>query len=115
MMYWSGALMLLAGLWLLRDAVARRTRVRAAAEAAIARGEPIAAGNAKLSALADIVPPLVNIALFIAAAQILAAWWFTRAGGWFSGFDVAAFLILLVAYGFWLTLKTRYRPGWRPE
>lgn len=114
MSYWSGALMLLAAAWLVRDAIARRASVRAAAAAAIARGETIPPGHRNMTALAEIVPPMVYIALFVIAAQIVFAWWTTDAGDWFSGFDIAAFLALLVAYGFWLSLKTRYRPGWRP-
>lgn len=114
MTYWSGALMLVAALWLLRDAFVRRARVRDAAIAAAAQGAPIVAGNARLAVLADVVPRLVIAALVIAAVQIVAAWWFTPMGGWFSGFDIAALLFLLLAYGCWLILKTRYRPGWQP-
>lgn len=115
MSFWSGALMLLAALWLVRDAIRRRAQVRAEATAAIARGEPIPPGHRKLTALAEIVPPLVYGALFIAGVQVVAAWWFTPASGWFGVFDIAAFLLLLVAYGFWMSVKTRYRPGWRPS
>lgn len=115
MSHWVGALLLAAGIVLIVTAVRRRERVRRDATAAIARGDAIAAGHRHMTALAEIVPPLVHIALGIAAIQVVIAWWYTRAGAWFSAFDVGGFLFFLVAYGIWLSLKSRYRPGWRPE
>jgi hypothetical protein len=59
--------------------------------------------------MADIGPSLIIGGLFIAGGQTVLAFFLTDGGGVFSRFDLAGFVALLVAYGAWVKMKSRYR------
>jgi hypothetical protein len=42
------------------------------------------------------------------------AFFVTGGSGVFTLFDLAGFLFLLAAYGWWISVRTRYRPGYDP-
>jgi hypothetical protein len=42
------------------------------------------------------------------------AYMVTGGSGVFTLFDLAGFLFLLAAYGWWISVRTRYRPGYDP-
>jgi hypothetical protein len=104
MAYWTGAVMFMAGGWLLWSALARRARARAALE----RGESPPPLNRSLAMMGDIVPPLISFGLLIAAVQVILAYAVTGGMG-FTLFDLVGFLFLLLAYDVWVRMKTRYR------
>lgn len=105
MAYWSGAAFFLAGAWLLWSAMARRARVRAA----LARGETPMALHPSLVLMADIGPPIIIFGLVVAGGQVVLAYLATGGAG-FAPTDLAGFLFLLLAYGVWVKMRTRYRP-----
>jgi hypothetical protein len=101
---WPGLLMILAGAWLIWSALGRRSRVRAA----LARGEGPPPLNPSLVMMAEIMPPLITFGLVVAAAQVVLAFMATDGAG-FSVLDLGGFLFLLLAYGIWVRMRTRYR------
>jgi hypothetical protein len=100
----AGVALGLGGAAFLWSALRRKARVQAAR----ARGEAPPPISERMAPLADIMPPLVNIGLFIAGGQVVLAWLLTG-DELFSIVDLAGFLFLLVAYAIWLQFKTRYR------
>lgn len=108
MAYWPGLLMLLAGAWLVAAALRRRARVGEEA----ARGEAPPPLHPSLVLMADLGPSLIRFGLVFAAAQVVLAWLVTDGAG-FALFDLAGFLLLLVAYDFWVRTRTRHRPAAR--
>jgi hypothetical protein len=111
--HWAGIAMLAAGIWLLRSALLRRARVRAAVREAAARGEspaPAPPLHPSLALIGGIMPPIISFGLVVAGAQVVLAYVVTGGGG-FSLLDLAGFLFLLVAYDVWVRFRTRYRLG----
>lgn len=101
-----GAVMFAGAAWLAWSALDRRRRALAEARA----GETAPALHPSLALMADIGPPLIIAGLVIAGGQVVLAFWLTSGGGGvFSLFDLAGFVALLVAYGFWVKVKGRYR------
>jgi hypothetical protein len=106
MAYWTGLVLFAAGAWLLRSALARRARVRAA----LARGDTTAPPlHPSLALMGDIMPPVISFGLVVAGAQVVLAYVMTGGGG-FALPDLAGFLFLLLAYDVWVRTRTRYRP-----
>ncbi len=102
---WAGLLMALGGLALAVSAFRRR----AAARAAMARGQTAAPLNPKLAMLGEVATPLVLGATAIAGGQVALAFYMTDGGGVFSQLDLLGFLFLLAAYAAWVVTKTRHR------
>jgi hypothetical protein len=104
MAHWGGAVMTVAGIWMLWSAFRRR----AAALAAAARGESPPPLSPALAPLADIGPGLITFGLVVGGGQVVLAWVVAGSDS-FSAFDLAGLLFLLVAYGVWVRFRTRYR------
>ena len=104
-----GAVLLVIAAWLVWSAMDRRRRALAAAAAGIAP-PPL---HPSLVLMADLGPSIITFGLVVAGGQVALAFWLTSGGGVFSLFDLAGFIALLVAYGFWVKVKGRYRlaPG----
>lgn len=100
-----GILMLAGAAWLVWSALGRRR----SAQQAAARGEAPPALHPSLELMGGIMPPLVNLGLAIAGGQVAFAFWLTNGAGIFGPLDLAGFLALLAAYGYWLATKTRHR------
>lgn len=99
----TGAVFLAAGAALIAAALRRRNRALAAGSEAAPPLHP------SLEMMAEIVPPLIIFGLVVAGVQVAFAFWLTGGGGVFSLFDLAGFLLLLVAYGIWIKIKTKHR------
>lgn len=107
---WTGLVLALCGAGLLWSALARRSRMLAAA----GRGETAPPLHPSLAMMAEIGPSIVIFMLVVAGGQVALAFWMTDGGGIFSMLDLAGFVFLLVAYGTWVVLKSRY-PDLRPR
>ena len=112
----AGAVMGAAGLALIWQAWTRRRLVIADAERRRATGEPESGPplHHSLRMLGAIGPGIVQLGLFIAGGQVVLAFFVTGGSGVFTLFDLAGFVFLLVAYGWWISVRTRYRPGYDP-
>jgi hypothetical protein len=62
-----------------------------------------------LSMLADFAPTLTIFSLVIMAATITVAFFAGGALKWLSVFDLAGILAAVAGYGYWMTMKTKYR------
>ncbi len=69
------------------------------------------APEGSLAILGDIMPPLIIIGLGLAGLEVILAYVMIDPSRWFSLFDLFGVLYLLLTYGIWMTLKTRYRGG----
>jgi len=112
----AGAVMGAAGLALIWQAWTRRRLVIADAERRRAAGEPESGPplHQSLRMLSAVGPGIVQLGLFIAGGQVALAYMVTGGSGVFTLFDLAGFLFLLAAYGWWISVRTRYRPGYDP-
>ncbi|MCS6932140.1 MAG: hypothetical protein NZM27_08025 [Acetobacteraceae bacterium] len=112
----AGAVMGAAGLALIWQAWTRRRLVIAEARRRAETGEPESGPplHHSLRMLGAIGPGIVQIGLFIAGGQVVLAYLVTGGSGVFTLFDLAGFLFLLAAYGWWIAIRTRYRPGYDP-
>lgn len=112
----AGAVMGAAGLVLIWQAYTRRRTVIADAERRSATGEPESRPplHQSLRMLGAIGPGIVQLGLVIAGGQVVLAFYLTGGSGVFTLFDLGGFLFLLVAYGWWISVRTRYRPGYDP-
>lgn len=107
---WTGLVLAACGVGLLWSALARRRRMMAVA----AQGETGPRLHPSLALMAEIGPSIVIFMLVVAGGQVALAFWLTDGGGVFSMLDLAGFLFLLLAYGAWVVLKSRY-PDLRPR
>lgn len=112
----AGAVMGAAGLALIWQAWTRRRMVIADAERRRQTGEPEAGPplHQSLRMLGAVGPGIVQLGLFVAGGQVALAFFVTGGSGVFTLFDLAGFVFLLVAYGWWISVRTRYRPGYDP-
>lgn len=101
----AGIVLLLAAAWFIWAGIARRRQSMSLA----ADGREAPQRHPSLAILGEIGPSIVNFMLVVAALQVGAAFLVSDGGGIFSLFDLAGFLLLLAAYGFWVTMKSRYR------
>ena len=112
----AGIVMGVAGLALIWQAWTRRRFVLAEARRRAETGEPESGPplHQSLRMLGAIGPGIVQLGLFIAGGQVALAFLVTGGSGVFTLFDLAGFLFLLAAYGWWISVRTRYRPGYDP-
>jgi hypothetical protein len=112
----AGVVMAAAGLWLGAQAFTRRRRVIAESRRRQAAGEPETGPpqHRSLQMLGAIGPGIVQFGLCIAGGQVVLAYLITEGSGVFTLFDLAGFLFLLAAYGWWISVRARYRPGYDP-
>ena len=101
----AGPAFALVAAWFIWAGVQRRRR----ALALTAGGAEAPARHPSLALLGEIGPSVVNFMLVIAAIQVAAAFLVSDGGGIFSVLDLAGFLLMLAAYGFWVTMKSRHR------
>jgi hypothetical protein len=113
----AGTAMFAVGLFMAWQAFSRRRRVLAEARQRRETGEPAPGPrmHQSLQVLSAVGPAVVNLGLFIAGGQVVLAFFMTGGGGVFTLFDLAGFVFLLVAYGWWVSVKTYYRPGHDPD
>lgn len=97
-----GLILFIYGSWLLFNALRHRKRY-------LATPPSPEAAEGQLAILGDIMPPLIIMGLGLAAIEIILAYVMVEASRMFSLFDLFGVLYMLVAYGTWMTLKTRYR------
>ena len=100
-----GVLCVLGGAYFIWSGLARRRQALALA----ASGVEAPQRHPSLAILGEIGPSIVNFMLVVAALQISLAFVVSDGGGVFSWLDLAGFLVLLGAYGFWVTMKSRHR------
>jgi len=65
----------------------------------------------RLAVLGDVMPPLILLALGIAALEIVLAYVMIGSNPYFSLFDLFGVLFAIVSYGIWMRIRTRYRSG----
>lgn len=112
MRYWTGLLLFAGAAWLLRSALARRARVRAAA----GEGRVAPPASASLAMMGDVLPPMIILALGFVGVKMTFAYFAFGGSRVLSLFDLAGLLALLAAYGTSVVFATRYRePLGMPE
>lgn len=74
-----------------------------------AQGEGAPPLHPSLRLMAEIGPGFVQLFTAIAALQIIGAFLATGGAGIFSWLDLGGFLLLLLAYAAWVTVKSRFR------
>ena len=89
------------GLWLLLSTVRHL------------RSHVVAPAEGSLAVLADIMPPLVIMALGVGALEVVLAYAMVGRSHAFSLFDLVGVLFSMGSYGAWIVVKSRYR-GARP-
>ena len=92
-----GLVLLVYGSWLLMNAFRHR------------RSHSLAPASGSLAILADIMPPLVIMGIGVAALEVVLAYAMVGSSPLFSLFDLIGVLYGLLAYGVWITIKSRYR------
>jgi hypothetical protein len=97
------------GFWLAWSAFAQRQRVIAARAAGTIAREGEAGGNEQLSMMGEIMRPIILFALVYLAAKSVFAYVMLEGHQWVSYFDMAGYLFLLAAYGWWVVVRTKYR------
>lgn len=95
------------GGWLLYSGLQHRKRFLAAPPAA-------EDDDNRLAILAEVMPPLIMLALGIAALEVVLAYVMIGANPYFSLFDLLGVLFAIGSYGVWIRLRTRYRSGAQP-
>lgn len=108
---WIGLLCLPVTLFMLVAAFRHRRAVLAERQAHPIEGEP--AMHESLSLLADIMPPLVVLGLFIVAGEMILVYLMVGGPETFSLFDLGSSLSMMAAFGYWITTKTKYRRSLR--
>ena len=106
---WIGLASLLVAAWLLYVGIRQRSRVMAQmrdAQTGSATAQPL---HPSLVFARDLFRPLIIGALIFLAIKTSVAYVLLEGSRFFSWFDLAGFLLFLVAYGAWLVLKTSYR------
>lgn len=111
MRYTTGLVMLLLAVFVLGWAIRHRARVLAVVSAdELARHRERMADDPKsLSAFGEIVRPIVLFALVWIGAKSTAAYFWLNGSKYLSLFDLASLLAVLAAYGYCITIQTRYR------
>lgn len=107
MAYWTGFACALLGAWLIGAGLAHRRRMQAL-RARLGDAAGPATDPRSLGVFGEIVRPIILCALAYLAVKTALAFYWLDAGRYLSLFDLAGFLFLLVAYGTWLTLKTKH-------
>ena len=103
MRYTIGIAALLAASWLL---YVSRKQWRDVSAAIAARGRRPA--GSRMSAFGEIMRPILLFALVYVGAKTTFVYFWLDAGRYLSVFDLAGFWFLLVAYGTYITVKTRF-------
>lgn len=108
---WVGAVTSMLALAIVAVALARRRKVLAVvSEAALThRLEQLAGDPRSLSAFGEIMRPIVWFALTVIALKSMIAYFLLGGARFLSPFDLAGVLAMLVAYGFFIHVQTRYR------
>jgi len=111
MRYTTGLVMLLMAVGVLAWALRHRRRVLALiSEDALARHmEKQADDPNSISAFGEIMRPMVLFALAWIGVKSVAAYFWMDGPKYLSLFDLGSLLALLVAYGYCITVQTRYR------
>ena len=111
MRYTTGLVMLLMAVGVLVWALRHRRRVLAVvSEDALARHmEKQADDPDSISAFGEIMRPMVLFALAWIGVKSIAAYFWMDGPKYLSLFDLGSLLALLVAYGYCITVQTRYR------
>lgn len=111
-MNWIGLGSFLAGSWLIGAAVLRRRRFVGGGHVSPQDREPGArALHPSLAKIRTAFRPIVVIFLVYVGIKTTLAYFMFDASRYFSIFDLAGFLFLLVAYGTWVVLRMTYRNG----
>lgn len=106
---WLGVPLFAVGVWLLTSALHRRRRAMAAWQAAQAAGRTINVRPSQQTAVATLVlRPVVYIVLLLVAAAVTISSGAIGGPG-MSAIDMFGFLFMLVGYGVWFSIGTRYR------
>lgn len=107
---WLGLVLFAIGAWMVTTALQRRNRARAARSEALAQGVRLDIGISQKFALAAAVArPVVYAGLLFTALGVLAFSLGLGESSLLSPLDVGGFLFLLLAYGVWFSINTRYR------
>jgi hypothetical protein len=107
---WLGVVLFAIGAWMFTTALRRRNRARAARREARAQGLQLdIAIHQKFALAAAVARPVVYAGLLFTALGVVG---FTVALGdssLLSPVDVGGLLVLLLGYGVWFSITTRYR------
>ncbi len=107
---WAGLVLAAIGVWFFTTALQRRKRALAAWHAAKAKGLEIDVRTSQKFALTGaIARPVVNFVLLVGAAEVSLSYAAIGRSSLFSPIDLAGFLLLLLGYGVWFSISTRYR------
>lgn len=107
---WAGAVLFAMGAWLLYAGLQRRRRALASWRAARAAGQTIdvcPSGNVAIGTA--IIRPAVFILLISAGSEVVWSYQALGPSRVFSPFDLYGFLFMLLGYGIWFGIRTRYR------
>ncbi len=107
---WLGLLLFAIGAWMFATALQRRNRARAARREARAQGLQLDIGTSQKFALTwAIARPVIYSGLVFAALWAVSFSVGLGENSLLSPLDVGGFLFLLLAYGVWFSITTRYR------
>jgi hypothetical protein len=107
---WAGLVLAAFGLWFLIAGLQRRRRAQAAWREAKARGLEIDVGTSqKFVFIGAISRPIIYLLLLAGGAEVTLAHAAVGKSGRFSVIDLGGFLFLLLCYGIWFSISTRYR------
>ncbi len=107
---WAGLVLAAIGVWFFVTALKRRKRALAAWHEARAKGLEIDVRTSQKFALTGaIARPLVNFMLLLGAAEVSLSYAALGNTRLFSAIDLGGFLLLLLGYGVWFSISTRYR------
>ncbi|CAH2601031.1 conserved membrane protein of unknown function [Rhodovastum atsumiense] len=107
MRYWAGAILFAAGAWMIFSALRKRRAAIASWHAAVAAG--VTPKMSSLAGFALAMRPIIQIVLVLAALEVTASYMAVDGGRHFSFFDLGGFLFMLLGYGVWFSINTRYR------
>ncbi|MCG6897180.1 MAG: hypothetical protein LJE61_13120 [Thiocapsa sp.] len=109
MKYYLGAVCVLIGAWLVYQALThRRTVVAARARAAAENREQHI--HQHLQAMRMGLAPLYVLAILFTGVVLAAIWFVVDQERVFSILDIAGFLLVLMAYAFWMSVRIQYSP-----
>ena len=95
---------------MLTTALQRRKRALTAWHAAKARGTPIDIRTSQKFALFVLaLTPIIYIVLLASGAMLTMVYVMMGSASLLSAIDLGGFLFMLLAYGVWFTMNTRYR------
>ncbi|NCA68791.1 MAG: hypothetical protein EOM91_01585 [Sphingobacteriia bacterium] len=109
MKYYLGAVCLILGAWLVYQAIVHRravidARTRAAAQQ---REQHI---RRELEGMRLGLAPIFVIGVLVTGFVLAAIWFVVDKQGVFSILDIAGFLLVLMAYAFWMSVRIQYTP-----